>query len=60
MPKRKRRRVSFVAQDQVSEPVKAKFYKKTGQKVSFTLKKIKSKVRKPAKVRFYAKKDKKG
>jgi len=59
MSKIKRRRVSFVAQDQVSEPVKVKFYKKTGQKVSFSVKKIKRKVRKPVNVKFYAKKKRK-
>jgi hypothetical protein len=60
MSKRKRRTVSFVAQDQVGEPVKAKFFKKTGQKVSFAIKKIKKRVRKPVKVDFHAKKKRKG
>jgi len=56
MSKQRREKISFVADQKVSKPVKVEFYTKEGEKVSF---KGHQKVTKPVKVEFYAKKDKK-
>jgi len=56
MSKQRREKISFVADKQVSKPVKVEFYTKEGDKVSF---KGHKEVTKPVKVEFYAKKDKK-
>jgi len=56
MSKRRRQKVSFVAQKQVTKPLRVEFYTKTGKKVSF---KGHKKITKPVRVEFYAKKKKK-
>lgn len=56
MAKQRKRKISFVAEQEVSKPVKVEFYTKEGKKVLF---KGHQKVKKPVKVEFYAKKDKK-
>jgi hypothetical protein len=52
MSKQRRQKVSFVAERQVSKPVKVEFYTKDGEKVSF---KGHKQVKKPVKVEFYVK-----
>ena len=56
MSKRRKQKVSFVAQKQVTKPLRVEFYTKTGKKVSF---KGHKKITKPVRVEFYAKKKKK-
>jgi len=52
----RRKKVEFVAEKPVSQPVRVEFYNKEGQKVVFKGHKT---VKKPVKIEFYAKRPKK-
>ncbi len=56
MSKRRREKISFVADKKVSKPVKVAFYTKEGEKISF---KGHKEVTRPVRVEFYARKSKK-
>lgn len=56
MSSQSREKVTFIAKQKVSKPVRVEFYTKEGGKVSF---KGHQKVTKPVRVEFYAKRDKK-
>lgn len=50
MSKKRRQKVSFIANKRVIKPIRVKFYTRSGKKISFISKK---KVVKPVKVEFY-------